>query len=503
MTDPRLHGDEGGPAWKGSRTVARERDSPSRLEERRWEGWPGRVDSYSLPKVPLLGSCKENCLLSPGGPKGRGDFRSPRQPVLESLHFSRASTCSGFATGSCCKALPAGKAEPRQGSRGGDAREKPLAFRSSWQTRDHPEREMEPDSGRANTFPPLELDLRGSASSHPPAKAEQGLQVRKTEVSETEDSEQVRTLAGLLFEPAMDRNPNYADFSPQRNLTENLEGLEVPFVEAFAKDDIDATVKAILCRENYVIKEVDKYLQHQDFLNARRREMLHKRWVENVASPLQQKIMDKVGSPREIEKRKCQELDGYLKFKNSVGYVSLETYDSKIYDPFYMMNKDPCYLKVILPPFHDPLLKAQDDRDEENRVLLECERGKIYTMKKFRDAEKAELLAKLPQTATVIRQNMGPNEWLAISAGYVESDHCKKSSSPGGPTELDSSGTKGAASQARRPRTSLPKQPPEAKPHQEAAGDERRDSVQGAQQPVPKARQGANQNISDVAKDPP
>ncbi|XP_056680955.1 uncharacterized protein LOC103101241 isoform X4 [Monodelphis domestica] len=472
MTDPRLHGDEGGPAWKGSRTVARERDSPSRLEERRWEGWPGRVDSYSLPKVPLLGSCKENCLLSPGGPKGRGDFRSPRQPVLESLHFSRASTCSGFATGSCCKALPAGKAEPRQGSRGGDAREKPLAFRSSWQTRDHPEREMEPDSGRANTFPPLELDLRGSASSHPPAKAEQGLQVRKTEVSETEDSEQVRTLAGLLFEPAMDRNPNYADFSPQRNLTENLEGLEVPFVEAFAKDDIDATVKAILCRENYVIK----------------------------------------------------------------GYVSLETYDSKIYDPFYMMNKDPCYLKVILPPFHDPLLKAQDDRDEENRVLLECERGKIYTMKKFRDAEKAELLAKLPQTATVIRQNMGPNEWLAISAGYVESDHCKKSrlkvkvdrnrvscdlreafhpsegaedeasrvpDSPGGPTELDSSGTKGAASQARRPRTSLPKQPPEAKPHQEAAGDERRDSVQGAQQPVPKARQGANQNISDVAKDPP
>ncbi|XP_056680959.1 protein FAM228B isoform X5 [Monodelphis domestica] len=350
-----------------------------------------------------------------------------------------------------------------------------------------------------------------------------------------------RTLQGekglwLLFEPAMDRNPNYADFSPQRNLTENLEGLEVPFVEAFAKDDIDATVKAILCRENYVIKEVDKYLQHQDFLNARRREMLHKRWVENVASPLQQKIMDKVGSPREIEKRKCQELDGYLKFKNSVGYVSLETYDSKIYDPFYMMNKDPCYLKVILPPFHDPLLKAQDDRDEENRVLLECERGKIYTMKKFRDAEKAELLAKLPQTATVIRQNMGPNEWLAISAGYVESDHCKKSrlkvkvdrnrvscdlreafhpsegaedeasrvpDSPGGPTELDSSGTKGAASQARRPRTSLPKQPPEAKPHQEAAGDERRDSVQGAQQPVPKARQGANQNISDVAKDPP
>ncbi|XP_044512656.1 protein FAM228B-like [Gracilinanus agilis] len=197
-------------------------------------------------------------------------------------------------------------------------------------------------------------------------------------------------------------------------------------VSGLAKDDIDAAVKTILCRENYVIKEVDKYLQHQDFLNERRREMLHKRWVENVACPLQQKIIDKVGSPRDIEKRKRLELDDYLKFKNAMGYVSLETYDSKTYDPFYMMNKDPYYLKVMVPPFLDPLLKAQRDRDQENRVLLQCERGKTYTLKMFRDTEKAELLARLPQSS-LTRQNIGPNDWLAISAGYVESDLCKKS----------------------------------------------------------------------------
>uniref|UniRef100_A0A4X2KJ49 Family with sequence similarity 228 member A n=1 Tax=Vombatus ursinus TaxID=29139 RepID=A0A4X2KJ49_VOMUR len=73
----------------------------------------------------------------------------------------------------------------------------------------------------------------------------------------------------------------------------------------------------MLCRENYIIKELDKYLQRQDFLNERRKEMLHKRWVENVACPLQQKIIDKVSSPKEMEKRKRLEPDGYWRFRNS------------------------------------------------------------------------------------------------------------------------------------------------------------------------------------------
>lgn len=39
---------------------------------------------------------------------------------------------------------------------------------------------------------------------------------------------------------------------------------------------------------------MDTYFQHQAVFKERRREMLHKKWVENVALPLQQRIIEKV-----------------------------------------------------------------------------------------------------------------------------------------------------------------------------------------------------------------
>uniref|UniRef100_A0A4X2KDK5 Family with sequence similarity 228 member A n=1 Tax=Vombatus ursinus TaxID=29139 RepID=A0A4X2KDK5_VOMUR len=151
-----------------------------------------------------------------------------------------------------------------------------------------------------------------------------------------------------LFVTTMNQDVSHADSSSERSPKECANAQEVSFVETLAKDDLDAAVKGMLCRENYIIKELDKYLQRQDFLNERRKEMLHKRWVENVACPLQQKIIDKVSSPKEMEKRKRLEPDGYWRFRNS---------------------------KVTLPSFHDPLLQAQQDRDEENRAILQCETG--------------------------------------------------------------------------------------------------------------------------------
>lgn len=44
--------------------------------------------------------------------------------------------------------------------------------------------------------------------------------------------------------------------------------------------------------------------------------MLHKRWVDNVADPLQKKILEKIGSHKKIKKRRQEELDGFLKYVN-------------------------------------------------------------------------------------------------------------------------------------------------------------------------------------------
>ncbi|KAK1333245.1 hypothetical protein QTO34_006786 [Cnephaeus nilssonii] len=211
-----------------------------------------------------------------------------------------------------------------------------------------------------------------------------------------------------------------------KNSKEWLEPQPLSFVEAFAREDINAAIKSILYRENYINKELDKYLQRHDFLNTRRKEMLYKRWVDHVAGPLQKKIMEKVCSHKKIKKRRHRELDTFLKYVNKKGNAFIEHYDPKEYDPFYRNKEDLNFLKVTIPPFRDPLKKAQYDKDEEKRTLLQCETGKIHTMKEFKEVEKAKLHCRFPQLSNS-RCFMTPNEWLKLSTSYIESDFCKRS----------------------------------------------------------------------------
>ncbi|XP_023406234.1 protein FAM228B isoform X4 [Loxodonta africana] len=183
---------------------------------------------------------------------------------------------------------------------------------------------------------------------------------------------------------------------PKLNSKEWLEPKALSFIEALAKEDIDAAIHSILYRENYVIKELDKYVQHHDFLNARRKEILYKRWADHVADPLQKKIIEKVCSYKKIKKRRQEELEGFLKHVNK---------------------------KVIIPPLRDPLKKAQYDKDEEKRTLLQC---KMYTMKEFKEAEEAKLHSRFPRISNS-RHFMTPVEWLKLPTRYIESEFCKRS----------------------------------------------------------------------------
>ncbi|XP_026641820.1 protein FAM228B isoform X2 [Microtus ochrogaster] len=212
----------------------------------------------------------------------------------------------------------------------------------------------------------------------------------------------------------------------RKSSKEWLEPQSLSFMEALAKEDTDAAVQSILYRENYVIKELDKYLNHYEFLNERRKEMLYKKWVERVEDPLQKKIREKVSSHKKIKKRRRQELENFLRYVNKKENVFIEHYDPKEYDPFYMNKEDPNFLKVIMPPVRDPLKKAQYDKDDEKRTLLQCETGKIYTMKEFKEIEKAQLQSRFPSISNS-RQCMTPNEWLKVPMRYIESEFCKKS----------------------------------------------------------------------------
>ncbi|KAM7173730.1 protein FAM228B isoform 2-T2 [Macrochelys suwanniensis] len=182
--------------------------------------------------------------------------------------------------------------------------------------------------------------------------------------------------------------------------------------------DIIAATQSILDRENYFVKEVDKYLKHRDFLEQRKKEIQYKKWLERVSEPLLQKIEDKVDSQssEEIKERKRKQLSLYLNYCNKKGKVALEDYDSSEYDPLFL-NTHPTYLKVSTPPLHDPLLKEVQGRFLEGGFIQQCQTGRIYSAKEMNDLCKAKL-PLLP----LGRQNMDAAEWLKIPPGYVESE---------------------------------------------------------------------------------
>uniref|UniRef100_A0A8C9QM16 Family with sequence similarity 228 member A n=1 Tax=Spermophilus dauricus TaxID=99837 RepID=A0A8C9QM16_SPEDA len=85
------------------------------------------------------------------------------------------------------------------------------------------------------------------------------------------------------------------------------------FEPVLAREDIDEAVHAILFRENYVVKRLDTYFQHLDTFKERRKEMLHRKWIMNVAEPIQQRIMGKVTSNRGAGKTKRENFECFLK----------------------------------------------------------------------------------------------------------------------------------------------------------------------------------------------
>lgn len=66
----------------------------------------------------------------------------------------------------------------------------------------------------------------------------------------------------------------------------------------------------------FFTQEVDRYLRHHDFLNLRKKEILYKKWLEDVSEPLLWKIEDKMDSQsrEEIQKRREEQLSLYLNY---------------------------------------------------------------------------------------------------------------------------------------------------------------------------------------------
>ncbi|KAH0621782.1 hypothetical protein JD844_023409, partial [Phrynosoma platyrhinos] len=163
------------------------------------------------------------------------------------------------------------------------------------------------------------------------------------------------------------------------------------------------SAQSLLEKETYFVREVDRYLKHSDFLAQRRKEMLYKKWFENVSRPLLQKIQDKIDkqSSEEIEERKRKQLSLYLNYCNKKGGAFLESYSPSSYDPFFLKTCTDIWKwrKIILFP------------------CFQLPAGKIFSPREMNELHKLEL-PLLPLS----RQLMSAVEWLKVPPGYMESE---------------------------------------------------------------------------------
>ncbi|XP_012859731.2 protein FAM228A [Echinops telfairi] len=180
---------------------------------------------------------------------------------------------------------------------------------------------------------------------------------------------------------------NYGDHFGAEKLKEWPDPKAVYLMEALAREDVDRAVHVILLRENYVVKKLDTYLQHLDLSNERRRDILHKKWVENVAQPLQQRILEKVISARGLRTTKQGRFASYLQDTNKTAFV---------------------------PALSDPLIWKQ--HEAENRAI-QCDTGKWSSLKGI---QTARLPANLPHF-TCTRHRAIPKDKQRTSARSTRS----------------------------------------------------------------------------------
>uniref|UniRef100_A0A8C6JJI8 Uncharacterized protein n=1 Tax=Melopsittacus undulatus TaxID=13146 RepID=A0A8C6JJI8_MELUD len=181
--------------------------------------------------------------------------------------------------------------------------------------------------------------------------------------------------------------------------------------------DIIVSAHCILDRENYFVREVDRYLRHNEFLDLRKKEMLYKKWLEDVSEPLLQKIEDKMDSKssEEIRKRKEEQFSLYLDYCKKKGYVILDDYDPSEYDPFFLRTSTDWW-KVSIPALQDPLLRDIQRKLIETGITKQCETGRPWSTRELN-----KLVRELP-LLPLSRQHMNAVEWLKIPHSYIASE---------------------------------------------------------------------------------
>ncbi|XP_013421901.1 protein FAM228B isoform X2 [Lingula anatina] len=198
------------------------------------------------------------------------------------------------------------------------------------------------------------------------------------------------------------------------------------FVKYLERADIEARdtkkmYNSVLDVEDNFVKDIDAFLAAKEVHDLRKKEILHKKWNDQVHEPIRKEVIKEMGGPayKQLDRRKRQIYKEYLEFTNQKGHVFLDTVDPAEYCPLGLHVNRPLGTRGIhaeTKPLRDPLLSQAKERAEEDRTILRCTTGITYTDK---DIEKI----KLPPLPLVPLGRHGTEckTWLAMPMHDIES----------------------------------------------------------------------------------
>ncbi|KAL0967132.1 hypothetical protein UPYG_G00248180 [Umbra pygmaea] len=138
--------------------------------------------------------------------------------------------------------------------------------------------------------------------------------------------------------------------------------------------ELSCITQHLLDNENGFVKDVEQFLCQQERAVLRKREILYKRWTERVWLPVKSSVENQVSHYcyKQVEKIRNLFLR-YINHCNDKGFVFLEDYDPKEYNPFLLKIHRSHFFTVSTPVLRDPLSLQSRERIKEKRMVLRCQ----------------------------------------------------------------------------------------------------------------------------------
>lgn len=188
----------------------------------------------------------------------------------------------------------------------------------------------------------------------------------------------------------------------------------------YESSDIRNMYNKLVESERNLQNHLDNIIEKDLETKKRKVRLLSKKWHEQTYLPLTKKIVEEMNGDNfeKLDKEKRRQYSNYLDHHNNKeGRVYLDVFAPEEYNPLYLNSKRPGPLKAVTKKLSDPLLHLQDKHNEEERVVIACDKGEFLTDKEIESYRFPKLpLIPLGRHGTLC------STWLDMELTDIQSD---------------------------------------------------------------------------------